>query len=72
MSVHEYSRSVPFGAITTWRLVSLAERALLAATKWRNARATAAVLSSLTNQQLADIGLHRGEIRTLAARLARA
>lgn len=71
MSVYAYSRPVPFGAITTWRLVSLAERALQAVVAWRRARATAAVLSGLTDLQLADIGLHRGDIRTVAAQLVR-
>lgn len=72
MSVHEYNRSVPPGAVATWRFVSLAERALTSLRAGRRARATRATLSALSDQQLADIGLYRGQIAEVAAALARA
>ncbi len=37
---------------------------------WRNARATEKALRSLSDKQLNDIGLHRGEIIAVAEDLA--
>jgi uncharacterized protein YjiS (DUF1127 family) len=71
MSVYETNRSVPLGAITTLRVVQLAERAIEAFRAWRTARATAESLAELSDSQLADIGLHRGEIAEVALKLAR-
>ncbi len=66
------ARAVPLGSITTFRIVSLSQRAFDAFAAWRNARATAKALLVLSDQQLADIGLNRGEITELAEDLARA
>ena len=71
MSVYEFNRSVPLGAVTIFRVVSLFERAAGAFGAWRNARATQGMLMQLSDQQLADIGLHRGQIPELAQGLAR-
>ena len=71
MSVFDTNRSVPLGAITTFRTVSLLERALDAARAWRRAHGTRSALLALSNDQLADIGLHRGEIPDIAEALAR-
>jgi uncharacterized protein YjiS (DUF1127 family) len=65
------NRSIPLGAIATFRTVSFLERALGAAVAWRRARGTRSALRSLSNEQLADIGLHRGDIRDVAESLAR-
>jgi uncharacterized protein YjiS (DUF1127 family) len=70
MSVYASARPVPpLGSVATFRVVTLIERAGLAA--WRTARATESVLARLPDQQLADIGLDRGQISETAARLAR-
>ena len=73
MSVFETTtnRSVPLGAITTFRAVSLFERAIDAAVAWHRARSTRVALRALSDGQLADIGLHRGEIEDVAEALAR-
>lgn len=71
MSVYDAARPVPLGAITTLRIVSFVERAVDAFVTWRNARATVSVLRGLSDQQLEDIGLYRGQIRALADKLAR-
>jgi uncharacterized protein YjiS (DUF1127 family) len=71
MSVLDTNRSVPLGAIATFRTVSFLDRALNAATAWQRARGTRAALRSLSDDQLADIGLHRGEIPDIANALAR-
>ena len=72
MSVIQSDRAVPLGAVTTFRIVSLAERAWGAFAAWRNARATERVLAKLSDSELSDIGLHRGDIAAVAERLARA
>ncbi|MBA3324709.1 MAG: DUF1127 domain-containing protein [Rhodobacteraceae bacterium] len=70
MSVTYANRSVPLGATSTFRVVSLFERAADAFAAWRNARATAVALADLSDKQLADIGLSRGEIAEVAETLA--
>jgi uncharacterized protein YjiS (DUF1127 family) len=65
------NRQVPLGSITTFRVVSVFERAADAFVSWRNARANAKVLRSLSDRQLDDIGLHRGDIGEVAEQLAR-
>lgn len=72
MSALEYSRSVPLGTVTIWRAVTLAERVLGAAQTWRRARQTRATLAALSDAQLADIGIYRGQIDEIAEALARA
>lgn len=71
MSVYEPNRTVPLGAITTYRLVSLFERAIESFRAWQIARATETALGDLSDAQLADIGLHRSEIGIVASRIAR-
>ena len=61
---------VPLGAVSTLRVVSLFERGIDALVEWRNARVTASVLRNLSDQQLDDIGLHRGEIARVSASLS--
>jgi uncharacterized protein YjiS (DUF1127 family) len=72
MLAPEITRAVPLGAVTTSRAVSLAQHVLDTFTAWRNARATEKSLLRLSDQQLGDIGLARGEIATVAEDLARA
>jgi uncharacterized protein YjiS (DUF1127 family) len=71
MSVYETNRSVPLGAVTTLRVVQMAERAIESFRAWRTARATEEALAELSDSQLADIGIHRGEIADVAQQLAR-
>jgi uncharacterized protein YjiS (DUF1127 family) len=72
MLVHEFTRQIPpLGAVTTFRLVSSLEHGIASLVAWRRARATTRVLRKLSDHQLADIGLHRGDIVELAAGLAR-
>jgi uncharacterized protein YjiS (DUF1127 family) len=71
MYAYETRGSVPFGAVTIHHAISAVERVLVRLLAWRNARATEAELRKLSDQQLADVGLLRGEIAGVAARLAR-
>lgn len=70
MSTFESNRSVPLGAITTHRAVALVERVVESYFAWRRTRQTATALSELSDKQLADIGLHRGDIIAVAEELA--
>jgi len=70
MSLSPSNTAVPFGAITTFRAVAFVERVVEAYSAWRRARQTAITLGELTDKQLADIGLHRGDIVTVADELA--
>jgi uncharacterized protein YjiS (DUF1127 family) len=70
MSVVTSNRAVPLGAVTTFHVVAFFERAWNASRAWRNARATEQALAELSDAELRDIGLHRGEIAAVAERLA--
>jgi uncharacterized protein YjiS (DUF1127 family) len=72
MFAPEIARSVPLGSVTAFRAVSLVRHALHAFATWRNARVTERALLRLSDQQLRDIGLARGEIAEVAEELARA
>ncbi len=71
MSAYEYRNAVPFGAITTFRLTNLAERGYKAFRAWRRSRATMDSLEKLSDRELSDIGLIRGDIALVADKLAR-
>lgn len=71
MTTLETNRSTPLGAVTTLRIVSFVERGIHAFVAWRSARATAKALTALSDKQLRDIGLHRGDIVDVADALAR-
>ena len=56
------TRSVPFGAISTYRAVQAVSALFAAVAAWNEARVTRMALSRLTDRELADIGLCRGDI----------
>ena len=70
MSVLEAVRPVPLGSVNTFRLVSFIERVAVNLSNWRSAKATANALNGLTNEQLDDIGLIRGDIADVSANMA--
>ncbi len=65
MAAVETTRPAPFGAITTYRAISAVSGALRAVPAWNDARATRNALGKLSDRQLDDIGLCRGDIDTL-------
>ena len=72
MSVYETTpRPLPLGTLTTHRVVSAAERLMNRLAGWRRARQTEAALRDLSDAQLSDIGVRRGEIADFADSLAR-
>ncbi|MEM9010346.1 MAG: DUF1127 domain-containing protein [Pseudomonadota bacterium] len=64
------TRPAPFGALTVARTIAAFERGLESYRGWRQAARTAQDLHALSDRQLDDIGLFRGEIETVASRLS--
>ena len=54
--------AAPFGAVTTYRIVNAFVAAKEAVLEWKDSRVTRKALSGLTDKQLEDIGLSRGDI----------
>ncbi len=65
MAAIETSRTAPFGAITTYRAVNSLSNLVNAFKAWNDARITRNALSKLSDRELDDIGLCRGEIEML-------
>lgn len=70
-AVYNTNRSVPLGAVSIFRVSSAFEHAFQAVVAWNRARRTRAALASLSDAQLADIGVARGQITSLSGALAR-
>ena len=62
MFVTTTADKVPFGAITVFHAVNLVESTVAAVAAWNVARITRKELHKLSDHQLSDIGLTRGEI----------
>ena len=62
MAAVETTRPAPFGAITTYRAINLLSNAAGAFSAWNDARVTRKALSKLSDRELDDIGLNRGDI----------
>lgn len=62
MAAYETTRRAPFGAITTQRLASVFGGIAAAVAAWNDARVTRAALTRLSDRELDDIGLCRGDI----------
>lgn len=65
MAAYETSRAAPFGAITVFRMVQTVTNAVEAMKAWNSARITRNSLSRLSNRELDDIGLCRGDIELI-------
>lgn len=68
MALASNTRPAPFGAITIYSLTSRIETAWHAVAAWNIQRKTRNALSKLSDRELADIGLHRGDLDNLPAR----
>lgn len=62
MAAYVSSRVAPFGAVTIFRAVQFFSEAGLKVSKWNSARVTRIALSKLTDRELDDIGLCRGDV----------
>ncbi len=62
MAASVSSSAAPFGAISIFRSVQFVTVAAASVAAWNNARITRKSLSKLSNRELDDIGLCRGDI----------
>jgi uncharacterized protein YjiS (DUF1127 family) len=65
MAAVDTTRPAPFGAITTYRAITGFSRAFSALSTWNDARITRHALDKLSDRELDDIGLCRGDIDQL-------
>jgi len=68
MAIIETTRPVPFGAVSTFRIVNAFDAMISNLLGTYRAYKTEKTLRSLSNAQLEDIGLERSQIRTVALR----
>lgn len=68
MAAIETTRVAPFGAITLHKVVRAAESQMAALRDWNDLRRTRKALSSLSDRELADIGMIRSDIDNLSSR----
>lgn len=62
MAAVNMTRPAPFGAITTYRAVLGTSRLFAGLANWNDARITRNALGKLSDRELDDIGLCRGDI----------
>ena len=62
MAAVETTRPAPFGAITTYRAITTVSNAFATLGAWNDARVTRKALNKLSDRELDDIGLCRGDI----------
>jgi uncharacterized protein YjiS (DUF1127 family) len=67
MSAFETTRPAPFGATSAYQFIQFTSNALAAVKNWNDARVTRKALSSLSDRELDDIGLCRGDIERIGA-----
>ncbi|NEX47858.1 DUF1127 domain-containing protein [Pseudotabrizicola algicola] len=65
MAAYETTRTAPFGAISIFRAVQGVSSVFATLSAWNDARITRKALSKLTDRELDDIGLCRGDIESL-------
>ena len=65
MAAHVTSPAAPFGAISIFRSVQTVGGAFAAVSAWNDARITRSALAKLSNRELDDIGLCRGDIEMI-------
>jgi uncharacterized protein YjiS (DUF1127 family) len=62
MAAYETTRTAPFGAISIFRAVQFVSDTQIAFANWNDARVTRNALGKLSDRELDDIGLCRGDI----------
>jgi uncharacterized protein YjiS (DUF1127 family) len=65
MAAYETPRTAPFGAISIFRAVQNISAVMTAVANWNDARVTRKALSKLSDRELDDIGLCRGDIERI-------
>lgn len=62
MAAYESSRAAPFGAISIFRFVQFLSEISANLSAWNDARVTRNALGRLSDRELDDIGLCRGDL----------
>jgi len=65
MAAVETTRPAPLGAITTYRAINSLSNAIAALQAWNDARVTRNALNKLSDRELDDIGLCRGDVEVI-------
>lgn len=65
MAAVETTRPAPFGAINTYRAITGLSNVITVLSAWNDARITRKALNKLSDRELDDIGLCRGDIEFL-------
>ncbi|MDR6263943.1 MULTISPECIES: DUF1127 domain-containing protein [Rhodobacterales] len=68
MALASNTRLAPFGAIATYTVVTRVEAVFSALVEWNTKRKTTKILSQLSDRELADIGLIRGDLDNIPTR----
>lgn len=70
MAAHTTTRPAPLGAITAYKLINAVSLIADKVATWNDARMTRNALGKLSDRELDDIGLCRGDIEDMAQRRA--
>jgi uncharacterized protein YjiS (DUF1127 family) len=65
MAAVETTRPAPYGAITTYRAINALSNVAVMFAAWNDARVTRKALNKLSDRELDDIGLCRGDIESI-------
>lgn len=65
MAAVETTRPAPYGAITAYRAINALSNAVMVFQAWNDARVTRKALSKLSDRELDDIGLCRGDLDSI-------
>jgi uncharacterized protein YjiS (DUF1127 family) len=65
MAAYDTTRPAPFGAISIFRFVQFFADALVTLGTWNDARVTRNALGKLSDRELDDIGLCRGDVEMI-------
>jgi uncharacterized protein YjiS (DUF1127 family) len=66
MAATNTTRTAPLGAITTYRFIQFVSTGFASLGNWNDRRMTRNALGKLTDRELDDIGLCRGDIADVA------
>jgi len=67
MAAFETTRTAPFGAIATYRVIQFVSTLFADLAAWNDVRRTRNALGKLSDRELDDIGLCRGDIDQIDA-----
>jgi uncharacterized protein YjiS (DUF1127 family) len=66
MAATNTTRTAPLGAITTYRFIQSVSNGFATLANWNDRRMTRSALGKLSDRELDDIGLCRGDIDNVA------